>query len=66
MGYYTIRLSPASQDMTGIVTEFGGFKYNRLPMGMCASGDLLQYKVNNLLGDIKGGKYISLKQVELI
>ena len=36
MGYYNIRLSPASQDMTTIVTEFGKFIYNRLPMGVCA------------------------------
>ena len=34
MGYYTIRLSPTSQDMTTIVTEFGKFRYNRPPMGM--------------------------------
>ena len=34
MGYYTIRLSPARQDMTTIVTEFGRFRYNCLPMGM--------------------------------
>ena len=31
MGYYTIRLFPASQDMTTIVTKFGKFKYNSLP-----------------------------------
>ena len=33
-GYYTIRFSPASQNMTTIVTEFGKSKYNRLTMGM--------------------------------
>ena len=36
MGYYTLRRSPASQDMTAIVTEFWKLRYNRLPMGMCA------------------------------
>ena len=36
MEYYTIRISPAIQYMTTIVTEFGKFKYNFLPMGMCA------------------------------
>ena len=55
-GYYTIRLSPASQYMTKIVTEFGKFRYNRLPMGMCASGDIFQAKVDKLLGYIKGVK----------
>ena len=56
MVYYTIRLSPASQDMTTIVTEIGTFRYNRFPMGMCASVDIFQSKVDKLLGDIDGVK----------
>ena len=36
IGYYTIMILPASQEMMTIVTEFGKFIYNRLPMGMCA------------------------------
>ena len=56
MGYYTIRLYPASQYMTTIVTEFGKFRYNRLPMGMCTSGDILQAKIDELIGDIDGVK----------
>ena len=56
MGYYTIRLSPAIQDMTAIVTEFGKFIYNCLPMSLCASGDIFQYKLDELLGDIESVK----------
>ena len=56
MGYYTIQLTPGSKDMTTIVTEFGKFRYNCLPMGMCVSGDIFQAKVNELLGDIDGVK----------
>ena len=56
MGYYTIRLSPISQDMTMIVTEFGEFRYNRLPMGMWDSGYIFQGKVDTLLGQIEGFK----------
>ena len=56
MGYYTISLSPASQYMTKIVTEFEKFRYNRLHMVMCAPGDIFQSKVDGLLGDIKGFK----------
>ena len=56
MGYYTIRISPASQYMTTIVTEFGKFKYNRLPTGMCDSRDIFQAKVDKIFGDIKGVK----------
>ena len=56
MGYYNIRLSPASQDMTTIVTEFGKFRYNRLPMGMCTLVDIFQAKLDEILGDIEGVK----------
>ena len=53
MGYYTIRLFPKSQNMMTIVTESGKFRYNCLPMGMCASGDILRDKVDKLLGYIE-------------
>ena len=39
-----------------IVTGFGKFRYNHLPMGMCASVDIFQDKVDRLLGGIKGVK----------
>ena len=56
MGYYTIKLSLAIQYMTTIVTEFSKFRYNCLPMGMCASGGIFQNKVDVLLGNIEGVK----------
>ena len=56
MGYHNIRLYPAIQDMATIVTEFEKFRYNRLPMGMYASRDIFQAKVDDLLGDIEGVK----------
>ena len=59
LGYYTIRNLPVSQYMTTIVTEFGKFRYKCLPMGMCASVDIFQAKVDELLGDTKGVKHIS-------
>ena len=54
--YYTIRISPASQDMMTIVPEFDKFKYNPLHMGMCDSRYIFQAKVDNLGGDIEGVK----------
>ena len=39
-----------------IVTEFGIFRYNRLPMGICDSGDIFQTKLDELLSDIKDVK----------
>ena len=56
MGYYTIQLDAKSKDITTIVTEFGKFRYNVLPMGLVSSGDIFQAKVNELLGDIEGVK----------
>ena len=40
MGYYTIRVFPASQGIKMIVTELGKFRFNCLPMGMCALSDI--------------------------
>ncbi len=56
MGYYTIQLDAESKDITTIVTEFGKFRYNMLPMGLVSSGNIFQAKVNELLGDIEGVK----------
>ena len=42
--------------MMMIVTEFGKFRYNGLPMGMCDLGDIFQSKVDKLLVDIEGVK----------
>ena len=56
MGYYTIRLSLASQYMRNIVSEFVKIEYNYLHMGMCALGDIFQAKVDKLIGDIEGVK----------
>ena len=56
MGYYTIRLSTASQDTMTIVTEFSKFRCNHLPIFMCVSGEKFQAKVDELLGSIKGIK----------
>ena len=35
MGYYNIELSSESSDKTTIVSEFGKFRYNRFPKGIC-------------------------------
>ena len=56
MGYYHIRLSDKSADMCTIVTEFGKYKYKRLPMGVSCSPDIFQSKIYELLGDLEGTK----------
>ena len=39
-----------------MVIEFGKFTYNRIPMGVCVSGNILQAKVDNIPGDTEGVK----------
>ena len=56
MGYYHIRLTPEASDMCTIVTEFGKYRYKRLPMGVSCSPDIFQAKIYELLGDIEGTK----------
>ena len=55
-GYYTLEFSPQSCNLATIVTEFGKFRYNRVPIGICNSGDTFQAKVDGILGDIEGFK----------
>ena len=56
MGYYHIRLSDEASDMCTIVTEFGKYRYKKLPMGVSCSPDIFQSKIYELLGDIEGTK----------
>ena len=42
--------------MCTIVTEFGKFRYKRLPMGVAESLDIFQAKIYELMGDLEGVK----------
>ena len=42
--------------MTTIVTVFGKFGYNRLPMGVCSLGDIFEGKVYELISDTEAVK----------
>ena len=53
MGYYTIRLDRASQDVCTIVTPWGKYKYQRLPMGVMCAPDIFQDRMYYLMSDIK-------------
>ena len=53
MGYYTIRFYPSSQEIMTIVTEFEKFRYNCIPLYMCASVYISQAKVYKLISDIE-------------
>jgi hypothetical protein len=49
MGYYHITLSDKSKEMCTITTQWGKYKYQRLPMGLCNSPDIFQEKMLLLL-----------------
>ena len=49
MGYYHIKLDPASRKLCTIVLPWGKYEYNALPMGLCNSPDIFQEKMSELM-----------------
>jgi len=49
MGYYRIRLDPASKQLCTIVLPFGKYEYQAIPMGLCNSPDIFQEKMSELM-----------------
>ena len=52
MGYYHITLSPFSKRLCTIVTPFGKYEYQRLPMGLSNSPDIFQEKISDLMSGL--------------
>ena len=53
MGYYHIELTPFSKSLCTIVTPFGKYEYQRLPMGLCNSPDIFQECMYELFSDLE-------------
>ena len=48
MGYYHIDLSANSKELCTIVTQWGKYKYQQLPMGLCNTPNIFQEKMSEL------------------
>ena len=48
MGYYHIELSDKSKELFTIITQWGKYEYQQLPMGLCNSPDIFQEKMSEL------------------
>eukprot|EP00969_Alexandrium_andersonii_P130884 5787824-Alexandrium_andersonii.AAC.1 len=53
MGYYHLRLDPATMEICTIVFPWGLYRYKRLPMGVACSPDIFQAKMNSLFQDLE-------------
>ena len=49
MGYYNIRLDPASQKICTVIFPWGKYLYKRLPMGVARLPDIFQEKMSGLM-----------------
>eukprot|EP00977_Amphora_coffeiformis_P021539 scaffold9447_cov94-Amphora_coffeaeformis.AAC.1 len=67
MQYYTFQLDEESQELCTIVTPFGKYHYNVLPMGVCQSPDYAQATMEECLHDLihKHGVVVYIDDIKI-
>ena len=58
MGYFQIKLTNESQDLTTFNTPFGRYKYLRLPVGISSASEIYHRAMGEMFSGIKGVKII--------
>jgi len=66
MGYYHIRLDPASKQLCTIVLPFGKHEHQAIPMGLCDGLAFVRTYIDDLLCLTKGTFSDHLEKVELV
>ena len=53
MGYYTIRLDSDAQKICTLITPWGKYQYQRLPMGISCAPDIFQDRMSSLVSHLE-------------
>ncbi len=57
-GFHQIIFKDSCRNLTYFNTPFGGYRYKRLPMGICSASEVFQRNTEDIFGHVEGAKII--------